>query len=342
MKVSFYLLALAIVVHEALANKPTKPKPNTKKITQKSSPNGHATKILGGSMADSKYVKGSAQIYYQYYDDYYGYEYYSICSGSIVGNKWILTAAHCVTDEYGYYDYYTYGAIPATKFATLKEIYDYGGLAKKVYIHKDYMGGHYEYDIALLELEVTIPSSRYTKVSLVAPPSGDEVTVKAVGYGYTDVNGGPYETDPLRLMMTDMKYREYDWCKAEDNLMYSPVEGQMLCATSMSWPTGDTGVCYGDSGGPLFKIRNDDKLQQFGLLSYGNSYICGDYASFDWFVQVSHVKKAISKKNSNYFDIHDQYYMYSGSDKDGTPTPTPANSGPNRDRSAAHWSRDKM
>lgn len=262
--------------------------------------NAEKTMILGGAIADEKYVKGTALVY-----GIYDGSPYQTCTGTIISSTLILTAAHCVSDYNGNYDGVTYGAIPATKFATMKEYIAHGIHASKVWIHKYYQGYNYGFDVAILELSYAIPASRYTRVYIASPPSGTKY-MKAVGYGLIDNSGAADGAlvEPLRLMDTWLVHRPYEWCEANDP-MQSPNEDEMICATSVNWPTGGTGVCYGDSGGPLFYWRSDDKLFQAGLVSYYNGNFCGEYASFPWYVELKNVWQSINWQwKSKSFNIY--------------------------------------
>lgn len=126
------------------------------------------------------------------------------------------------------------------------------------------------------------------------------------------MDGYPYQ--PLRLMMTDVKYRKYSWCYPSDPYGGHPNGDEILCSVSMDWPTISTGVCYGDSGGPLYKIRPDNKLYQIGVLSYGNSYNCGEFAS----LLVIHTQRHV---HSHRFHIsRNQRCAFEPSDTSGTCT----------------------
>lgn len=239
-------------------------------------------RIVGGKPADEKHADGVAMVYI--YDAEFD-EYYQSCTGTIIGKRWILSAAHCF--QFLGTGWAKFGAAPGLKNASIEAAQIQGIFAKKLWIHKKYLdlGLDNNFDIAVMELEEDIPTQFYMQVLLSKPPS-DNTVVTAVGYGVLSEQ----LEEPDFVMMTDVVYREFPWCISNEKIANSPwhdgtypLEERMLCAVSKDWPDGKTDTCYGDSGGPLFLKGTGNKLYQFAITSFSTTG-CASYGGTPWYV----------------------------------------------------------
>jgi secreted trypsin-like serine protease len=180
------------------------------------------------------------------------------CTGSLIDPNTVITAAHCAK------------GIPAAemKVAVGKTNLadDSLGVIRQVsskHIHpryQDLCGGCF--DVAVLNLESAVP---YEPAN-IAPDSLDDpkTTAKVAGYGSVDPDGSVYKD---RMQEANVTIRNDDFAKSHWESRY--VKSIMISAL------GENGedTCYGDSGGPLFKMV-DGEAEVLGATSFGSAR-CG-------------------------------------------------------------------
>lgn len=209
-------------------------------------------KIVGGQSADIKDFP--FQVSLRRYDSIY-------CGGSILSEKWILTAGHCVYDlngdvsdvalRAGSTSQSSGGQLAGLTWAAAHPQFDMLTLVYDV--------GLMQLDKALILDDVSTRATRLVPVGKALTP-GQLLTIS--GWGRLKATGADYPDQLLAVMVPALPL---DVCKglyATRNLL---VDDTMICAGF-----GGKDSCKGDSGGPVV----DDQLVQVGIVSWGIG--CGD------------------------------------------------------------------
>jgi secreted trypsin-like serine protease len=261
--------------------------------------------ITGGTEAPEGKYPWQVRLYSSM-DDQIGF-----CGGSIIDDKWILTAAHCLLDTDAVV--VGYGNNDRTKTTKIE--------SEKIIVHPGYIAGE-KADVALVKLKEPIPDAKakaivYAEQDKDLLPDGASVTVTGWGaiwdfqafQNAVDVMAGRRTVSerkllndeelqaPRKLHEVDIQVIEPTECKSVYQSLNVPafsIGETEICATGL---TGGKDSCFGDSGGPLVAAADNERgYAQVGIVSWGPQ--CGNPLYPGVYTRVSSFSKWIKDNMS--------------------------------------------
>ena len=189
------------------------------------------------------------------------------CSGTLVDSNWVLTAAHCVTNDDGSLGSWLSSSVVGTS-SGLNGDSSRRSSIRAVAVHPNYRGSATGADIALIKVDSNFGGARAALASTADVSAIESIFGVATTVGFGRVSqAGPTSSTALEVTTTLWPPSE---CRRQWPYTGSSHRDDFICSQGTLSRT----VCNGDSGGPLF-ITLDNQRLLAGVLSFGSARACG-------------------------------------------------------------------
>jgi secreted trypsin-like serine protease len=235
-------------------------------------------------------------------------EYY-VCGGSVIAERWIVTAAHCLKNQEfevsrsknGFYE--TENGLRLEIVLGTANLMDVtpGNVHEvhKTIVHEEYLKAEMGNDIALIQLSDSWKGPICPRAAL--PEVGWSLALRVAGFGaqsydaspkeFTRSNGTVFKANSAQLKQVTLVEANQKLCQNAYSNFKAEIGDAQICA-GLRWNGDDS--CQGDSGGPLVAMDNTQCPNLVGIVSWGDG--CGIGGRYGVYTRISHYEAWITKQ----------------------------------------------
>ncbi|XP_051876972.1 coagulation factor IX-like [Pristis pectinata] len=236
------------------------------------------TRIVGGEECRKGQCPWQAMLLNEFKNE-------TFCGGTILNEKWVVTAAHCFVDPV------EFRVVVGEHNIRKPEHTEQYHSVENVTLYPSYNPNRsrYDHDIALILLKTPINFTPFIIPICLPEKHFAERVLMAQSYGTVSGWGRLYTLGdfPQVLQRIDIPYVDRSICKESSKFS---VTGNMFCA---GFPDGSKDACQGDSGGPhVTRYKNTWFLT--GIVSWGDG--CAVAGRYGFYTRVSKYYAWIKKQ----------------------------------------------
>lgn len=241
-----------------------------------------SSRIINGEVADASSWPFMAALVTKNLDAYKS----QFCGASYIGERYVLTAAHCVEDESAE----DVEVVIGVSDLSSNDVQDHRYGVKNIYVHAQYGQVGMSNDIAIIEL-TEIPQEKAVSLadSHLRWNLNDGQNLTVMGWGDQDTSTSFANSN--HLYQVDVPLVNQETCKSIDpsvNPNYANIGNDAFCAGLVN---GGKDSCQGDSGGPIV-VETNGTFEQLGVVSWGEG--CAQANAYGVYANVGHFESWIA------------------------------------------------
>ncbi|PTO94878.1 serine protease [Vibrio sp. 10N.286.48.B8] len=209
------------------------------------------------------------------------------CGASFIGERYVLTAAHCVEGN-GREDL---DVVIGVSNLSASQAAQHRYAVDNIYVHEYYNSAATGNDIAIIELAEKPAESVVNLVDgYVRGNLNDGQMLTVMGWGDQDASDGYASKSELYQVNVPL-VNQYE-CNSVPHSGYASIGSDAFCA---GYSDGGYDSCQGDSGGPIV-VSTNGTYEQLGIVSWGKG--CAQSNAYGVYTNISYFDDWIDEQQS--------------------------------------------